>query len=325
MAPMARNLLFRRQTLTFSVRNLQFSTRQSAIPLTGTNRPSLKRRDVKQEYQIQRMTSDHSASLHEKAIAALARLRSGTRPPRNPSKRTPERESSHNVADRLEKALNEAGFQSWGFSIYRCTYQSDSDWAEFLRRYRWHVADSLEHYNGLDLLESFEMTVFENQALFGGVGVSTGMATIREHFQQWATNAIQEEQGVSPDMLVFANVEAARYRFRLFVDEESLQSVLQTRLEDCFNKNAFVNMLNGWWKEDTIDDHDPEYLEDDELESVREELNGYDPIEAYTVNDVGWMKVAFCAAGLEGFSQMGEHGGWDRYYVRPSEICNYIQ
>lgn len=321
---MTRNLLFRPQTLTFSVRNLQFFTRQNAILLNGTTRPSLKRRDVKQEYQIQRMTSDHSDSLHEKAIAALARLRSRG-PPRNPSKRTPEFHFASNTADRLEKALNEAGFQSWGFPIYRCTYQSDSDWAEFLRRYRWHVADSLEHHNGLDLLESFKMTVFKNQAPFGGVGVSTSTATIREHFQQWATTAIQEEQGVSPDMLSLAYVEAARYRFCLFVGEESLQSVLQAPLEDCFNKNAFVNMLNGWWKEESLDDHDPEYLEDDELESVRRELNGYDPIEGYTVKDVGWMKVAFCAAGLEGFSQMGEHGEWDRYYVRPSEICNYIQ
>lgn len=324
MGPIARNPLFRPKTLTFSVRNLQFSSRQSAIPLTGTTRPLLKRRDVKQEYQVQRMTSDHSDSLHEKAIAALARLRSGG-PPRNPSKRTPELKFSSNAADRLEKALNEAGFQSWGFSIYRCTYQSDSDWAEFLRRYRWHVADSLERANGLDLLESFKMTVFDNRALFGGVGSSTGTATIREHFQQWATTAIQEEQGVSPDMLGFADVEAARYRFCLFVDEESLQSVLQVPLEDCFNKNAFVNMLNGWWKEETIDDHDPEFLEDDELESVRRELNGYNHIEGYTVNDVGWMKVTFCAAELKGFRRMGEHGEWDRFYVRPSEICDYIQ
>ncbi|KAJ5426044.1 hypothetical protein N7465_001114 [Penicillium sp. CMV-2018d] len=247
------------------------------------------------------------------------------RPPQNPSKRTPERESTHNTADCLEKALNEAGFQSWGFAIYRCTYQSDSDWEEFLRRYRWHVADALEDDNGLNLLESFKMTVFENQALFGGVGVSTGTATIREHFQQWATTAIQEEQGVSPDRLAFAN-DAARYRLCLFVDEESLQSVLRTPLEDCFNKNAFVNMLNGWWKEESLDDHDPEDLDDDELEAVRQELlNGYDPIEGCTVNDVGWMKVAFCAAGLEGFSRLGEDGEWDRYYVRPSEICHYIQ
>lgn len=320
---MTRNMLFRPRTLKFSVQNLKFSTRQSANPLTGIKRPSPQRRDVTREHQIQRMVSDHSASLHEKALAALARLRSGP-PPRNLSKRTPGRSSTRNTADRLEKALNEAGFQSWGFPIYRCTYQSDSDWAEFLRRYQWHVADSLKHVNGLDLLESFKMTVFENQALFDGVGVSTDTATIREHFQQWATLAIQDEQGVSPDMLVFANVEAARYRFCLFVNEESLQSVLHAPLEDCLDKHAFVNMLNGWWKAESLDDHDLEDLEDDELEAIRLELNFYDPIEGYTVKDVGWMKVALCGAGLKGFSRMGEDGEWDRYYERPFEICHYL-
>lgn len=323
MVPMTRNLFFRPQTFPFLARNLKFSTRQSAIPLTGIKRPSLKRRDFKQEYQG-RMTSDYSESLHEKAIAALARLRSGMRPPQTPSKRTPERESTHNCADCLENALNETGFQSWGFAIYRCTYQSNSDWEEFLRRYRWHIADALEYNNGLDLLESFKMTVFENEALFGGVGVSTSTATIREHFQQWATTAMQE-QGVSPDMLAIANFEAARYRLCLFVDEESLQSVIQPPLEDRFNKNAFVNMLNGWWKEESLDDHDPEDLDDDELEAVRQELlNGYDPIEGCTVQDVGWMKVTFRAAGLAGFLRLGELGEWERYYVRPSEICDYI-
>ncbi|EAW14322.1 arginine--tRNA ligase [Aspergillus clavatus NRRL 1] len=55
---------------------------------------------------------------------------------------------------------------------------------------------------------------------------SASTATIREHFQKWATTAIQEESGGSPDMIRYSNVEAARYRFCLFV-EQSLQSVLQ--------------------------------------------------------------------------------------------------
>ena len=83
-------------------------------------------------------------------------------------------------------------------------------------------------------------------------------------------------------MLVFANVEAARYRFCLFVNEESLENVLQAPLENCFNKIAFANMLNGRWKEESLDDHDPEDLEDDELEAIRLELNRYEPIEGYT-------------------------------------------
>jgi hypothetical protein len=70
---------------------------------------------------------------------------------------------------------------------------------------------------------------------------------------------------------------------------KSRYKVFSKPLEDCFNKNAFVNMLNGWWKEESLDGHDPEDLEDDELEAVLQELKGYDPIEGYTVKDVGWI------------------------------------
>lgn len=59
-------------------------------------------------------SSDRSTSTHEKALAALARL-SKRDPPRHPSKRTPYQESRHNLADRVEKALKEAGLRTWGF------------------------------------------------------------------------------------------------------------------------------------------------------------------------------------------------------------------
>ncbi|OQE26906.1 hypothetical protein PENFLA_c006G08652 [Penicillium flavigenum] len=73
-------------------------------------------------------------------------------------------------------------------------YKSDSDWTKFLRRYRWHVADLLEYSTlgtvyVVDILDSFKATVFGNQALFEGASTTT----IREHFQQWATTAIQED------------------------------------------------------------------------------------------------------------------------------------
>ena len=52
--------------------------------------------------------------------------------------------------------------------------------------------------------------------------------------------------------------------------------------------------------------------------------NGYEPIEGYDVNDVGWMRVDFCDAGLPGFVAMGENGTWDDYYERPPRICFHI-
>ncbi|GIC87607.1 uncharacterized protein Aud_003992 [Aspergillus udagawae] len=301
--------------LRTQTRTSNFSTLQSAIPLArNTIRSSLRpSRLFAQKYQVQK-----SASTHEKALAALARL-SKRDPPRHPSKRTPGNESRDNLADRVEKALKEAGLRTWGFPIYRCTYQNDSNWAEFLDRYRWHISDMLKNYNGLDMLDSFQTTVVEDRALFEGAST----ATIREHFQRWATTAIQEESGGSPDMIRYSNVEAARYQFCLFVDEESLQSVLRAPIDDCINKDAFVNMLYGWWKPESIEDFSQEDLED--VEKPEDLLDdGYDPIEGCTLRDVGWMKVALCDAGLEGFIKMGEYGEWERLYERPHEICYNI-
>ena len=293
---------------------------QSGIPLAKkTIRPSLKSsRLFAPKYQFQLASSDHSASSREKALAAWASLKFRWHTPRNPSKRTPHTEFCNNTADRIEKALKDAGLRTWGFPIYRCTYQNDTEWAEVLRRYRWHVSDALEDHNGLDMLDSFQMTVIEDRALFEDAST----ATIREHFQKWAIAAIQEDGG-SPGMIRNSSVQAARYRYCLFVDEESLQSVLQAPINDCFNKDAYVNMLKGWWKPQSIDDYMPEDFEDvDRPEDLLDD--GYDPVEGCTLRDVGWMKVALCDAGLEGFEQMGEDDEWERRYERPPDICYYI-
>ncbi|KAJ5093663.1 hypothetical protein N7456_009524 [Penicillium angulare] len=51
--------------------------------------------------------------------------------------------------------------------------------------------------------------------------------------------------------------------------------------------------------------HSQEAPEDvDWLEDLLD--NGYDSVEGCTLKDIGWMKVALCDAGLEGYHKMGE-------------------
>lgn len=299
------------------VRALTFSTLQSPIPFTGkSNAPHSSRAG----YNVSKLQARRMSSSDYSVLALEARLAKWAKenPPKNPSKRTPTRDIRFNIADRVEKDMIEAGFRSWGFAIYRCTYQSDSDWAEFLRRHRWYIADGLESVNGLDLLDTLESTVFENRERFEGAST----ATIREHFQTWATTAVQEEQGVSPEMLRYANIKAPRYRYCLFVDEESLQSVVQTPLDRYPAKSVFVNMLKGWWKPESLEDYSAEEIEEFGPDGLLDD--GYDTIDGYTVKDVGWMKVAFQSAGLPGFYAMGEWDEWERVYERPREICHNI-
>jgi hypothetical protein len=223
-----------------------------------------------------------------------------------------------NTVDQLEHCLQIAGFKKWGFTIYRCTYKSDSDWAEFMRRYRRLVSCSLEYYGGLDMLESFEPTVHEDRLLFEGAA----SATIREHFQKWALRTVQEEGGASAELIKFYNIHATRYRFCMFVDEDALQSVLQAQLEDCLSKTAYVALLDGWWKPESLEDYDAEELEAYGPQGPIDD--DHDPVEGCTQHDVGWMKVLFCDTGLDGFHRLENKSDWKSFYVRPFEICPHM-
>lgn len=149
---------------------------------------------------------------------------------------------------------------------------------------------------------------------------------MREHFQQWATTAIQEEQGVSPDMVQYSNFPAARYRFCFSIDKESLQSVLEAPLEYYSDEGAIVDMLSGWWKEEPEEydpeDYDPEDPQDGKVKGPL--IERWDPIEGCTLENVGWMKVSSRDVGVRAFAHLAEHDQWDSLYVRPFEICHYL-
>ncbi|GLA07877.1 hypothetical protein AnigIFM60653_009116 [Aspergillus niger] len=112
------------------------------------------------------------------------------------------------------------GFQNWGIVIYRCTYESDSDWEEFMSRFLRQVRTSLESYDGLDLLDSFRPTVMDDKTQFSGVTPET----VRDHFNAWSTTACEAEQGVP--LTDYRWYSTARYGLCIIVDEEALKSVL---------------------------------------------------------------------------------------------------
>src|SRR4051812_15144314 len=55
-------------------------------------------------------------------------------PVQNLSPRIPNRSAQFNNADQIEQYLHEDGHRAWGFVIYRCTYESNTAWEEFMRR-----------------------------------------------------------------------------------------------------------------------------------------------------------------------------------------------
>jgi hypothetical protein len=74
----------------------------------------------------------------------------------------------------------------------------------------------LEIYNGLDMMDSLSITVFEDRSILDGASTSV---VVREHFKQWAATAPQQEQGTGPAL-------SQRYRYCVQVDAVALESVI---------------------------------------------------------------------------------------------------
>ncbi|KAA8647059.1 hypothetical protein EYZ11_008794 [Aspergillus tanneri] len=225
--------------------------------------------------------------------------------PMQPSKRDPTMETTYNTADELERLLQKDGFKTWGFVIYRCTYQSGSDWEKFMNFFLYRITEKFEFYNGLDLLDSFAPIVFEDQSFDGA-----NTTLLRKHFQEWAATAPQEEQGV--DHARFA--QSGRYRFFVMVGQEALESVLGAPDPDDCNKTGFVRLVNGVWK--------PEELDEDELAERGRSAQSqeYEPLEGCALEDVGWMKVLYDDAEAWGFLHIRDSIDWSTYYQRPPVI-----
>lgn len=157
-----------------------------------------------------------------------------------------------------------------------------------MRRFLYHARETLEYYDGLDMLDSFVPTVMDDKTRFDGVTPSI----VRDYFNHWAHTACETEQGVLFDRAQWANT--ARYKFCVMVDDEALQSVLDIPLEDVdrYNDTGFVILVNGRWE--------PEFLSEEELEAYTSPPpeNNFEPVQGCTLEDVGWMKVCYDRAQI---------------------------
>lgn len=213
-------------------------------------------------------------------------------------------DSNLNDTDQIEALLNKDNFKTWGFIIYRCTYQNNTDWDKFLTHFLSPVPESLEYYSGLDLLETFAPTVLEDPSFEGATA-----ATLREHLGQWSKTAMKEEQGVSE----IYRARTGRYRFFIMMDQEDMQSVLNAPVDQ--DEMGFVRMVYAEWG--------PEELEKEDI------VNGdvddpEEPLEGCTEYDVGWMKLYWQVAQLPAFLKLRDSDDWQAYYTRSPEIGHIL-
>ncbi|KAI7239120.1 hypothetical protein KC330_g2115 [Hortaea werneckii] len=180
----------------------------------------------------------------------LDRVKNPTKYVRNPSRRTPNRETAFNDADSVERQLQEDGHKIWGWVIYRCTYENDEEWAEFMRRLHFYNEKTLRFHNALDMQANLDYRVFEDRDRFDSMHPSA----VLEHFTQWAATAPQQEQGESA-----YHWRSQRYNYCLHVDQEALQSVIGASAPpaDIFGP-GYVNLvcrkIIGGMRSEYIDD-----------------------------------------------------------------------
>ena len=231
---------------------------------------------------------------------------------RSPSQRNPDMSWENNIADLIERQLQDDGHRTWGFVIYRTTYSSDADWAEFLRRLRFQMEDTFDYFNGRDILERFTLTVLQDRSLFDGADTNT----IRQHFQQWSLTAYRTEQqqqmeegGGSQSSAGTVGIgRSPRYRFAVQVDAEALHSVVHDALappELDITKKGWVKLIDKSW-----------YLGRSEGE-----VSSLEPIEGVTERDVGWMKVSYQNVMTEYYTQCRSFNNWNLNYCRPPKVA----
>lgn len=235
------------------------------------------------------------------------------RQPKSPSRRQPDTEWYFNEADIIERQMQADGHRTWGYVIYRTTYSSEDDWAEFLRRLRYQMEKTFKCYNGQDILELFTLTVFSDPTLFDGA--DTPM--IRAHFRQWAENAFRTEQQPEDDSggeeVRMGN--SPRYQFCVQVDAAALHSVVHDAPAPPNNdttKKGWVKLISKFWIPIEEDPRAPPPRPDPNDE--------YEPIEGVTEYDVGWMKVPYHEVMGEYYSGNEGANRWRTEYCRPPQV-----
>jgi hypothetical protein len=199
-------------------------------------------------------------------------------------------------------ALQQDGHRIWGPVLYRSSYKSDTDWAEFMRRLQFRTQRFLEISHPPDLVDAFRLTVLEDQSAFEGAPTSA----IRSHFKHWSEAAVEDEQGPGTHQQ-----GAQRYRYCVQVDEEALDTVVRKAPgpEDPYALNTvgYARLISKDWKL-----YDPAMY----LSGVKYLEDMAAPIEGCTLHNVGWMSVPYDNL-VKVFRHLRGLHDWDYQYRRP--------
>lgn len=212
-------------------------------------------------------------------------------------------------AGRIIRDLEYKRYSIWGFIVYCCTYGEDDEWDRFKKTLTELIRGQVLKSEAPELNEDLKVTFLEDKELFDGASI----VSLRQHFHDWVQQNWQREQPRGRDSRDF------RYQHFFRVDRASLESVLgypgSRDSSTMWVDAGHVDFAEASWCS-VLDDDDYEDLEED----LQPDLS-FEPIEGYTEEDVGWMKVPADLMNLRMYSLFGEASLWPKVYKRPPEIA----
>jgi hypothetical protein len=211
--------------------------------------------------------------------------------------------------DRVDRHLKAMGHDKWGWVVYRCTYGSDNDWSEFMKKLEALSKEWFDFYFATEAMRKKHIWNFidDRDRL-----ENASKSDVRRMFNEWVQSpeAAAEQPNAKDPM---SKVGTSRYRFCMHVDETSLRSVLDD------SRDWHINLINRDWTpaEDASDDDD----EDDE--NANEACEDYilPEIEGCTDEDVGWTKASIGIV-LGRYISLCNPSFWYAYYSRPPLIAD---
>lgn len=229
----------------------------------------------------------------------------------NPSQRCPTMSWGFNPADQIERQMQQDAHRTWGFVIYRTTYDSDADWTEFIARLRFRMDDTFEWVDGQNILQNFSLTVFDDREQFDGASTQA----VRQHFLQWSVASYRDEQRstgeqgseASPPSRTLLG-RSPRYRYAVAVDAESPRSVAREAAAPAeldVSTTGWVKLIDKSWYLGRSLGRDPE---------------DYPAIEGVTERDVGWMQVTYWDVMSEFYVRSESMNFWSQNYRRPPRV-----
>jgi hypothetical protein len=287
-------------------------TQRNAVLNHSINTSRLQNRYQTPQFSAKMSTTTTNSQPATASDPFLERMRTYIAP--NPSPRNPHisRESSH--ADLIEEGYQADGHRTWGFVIYRTTYESDADWADSMQRLRWWTTDAMEIFNGQDVLDRMTWTVFDDRERFDGADTTA----VRRRFRAWAETAVLSERQQPDDAAIISEGASPRYRYCIQVDADALDPCVHDssppppncRLEQA----GWVKVIDKNW----IPRHaNPIFA------GRRSYPHAYDfePLEGgVTEEHVGWLKCPLPGVMTEYYYLLRDRNGWMVVYRRPPVV-----